>query len=309
MSTARPPEGARTAAHLRGGFPVSHTPHILPPATGARLTPLDPCELGRPIHALDSLFQLTQQDLDHALAAAFPGRVGAPVRLGGVSHGRSNPIEAPLRWATWRSPLGRSAFGIERSALTALLARRYGSADWELGARCVPPQETATEQRLAAQLGQVLTQALVRRVGGGADGEDPALTLEQNMPLARCPISGPTMFLWAQVLAGSAPLGLMVFALDSDTLATALRQLAPARRHSGLRAPDGASLRRALPLRLDVRLAQKTMTLGELLGIQPGDVLPISLETATVRIQDKPVLKALVVENKGRLCLTNLQEA
>ncbi len=292
---------------------MSFTPHILSPAAGARLPALDPCELGRPIHALDSLFQLTQQDLDQGLAAAFPGRVGAPVRLGGMSHGRSNPIETPLRWATWRGALGRSAFGIERSALTALLARRYGSADWELGARCVPPQETATEQRLAAQLGQVLTQALVRRIAGPPDagdgGEEPALTLEQNLPLARCPISGPTMFLWAQVLAGSAPLGLVVFALDSDTLAAALRQLAPARRQSGARPPDGASLRRALPLRLDVRLAQKTMPLGELIGLKPGDVLPITLETATVRIQDKPVLKALVVENKGRLCLTNLQEA
>ncbi|HSX91414.1 MAG TPA: FliM/FliN family flagellar motor C-terminal domain-containing protein [Hydrogenophaga sp.] len=289
---------------------MSHTPHILPPAAGARLTALDPCELGRPIHALDSLFQLTQQDLDQALAAAFPGRVGAPVRLGGVSHGRTNPIETTLRWATYRSGAGRSAFAIERSALTALLARRYGSTDWELGARCVPPLETATEQRLAAQLGQVLSQALMRRIGAGehtADDES-SLQLEQNLPTARCPISGPTMFLWAQVLAGSAPLGLVVFALDSDTLATALRQLAPARRQSAARAADGASLRRALPLRLDVRLAQKTLPLGELLGLKPGDVLAISLDTATVRVQDNPVLKAMVVENKGRLCLTNLQE-
>lgn len=291
---------------------MSHTPHILPPAAGARLTALDPCELGRPIHALDSLFQLTQQDLDHALAAAFPGRVGAPVRLGGVSHGRTNPIETTLRWATYRSGVGRSAFAIERSALTALLARRYGSTDWELGARCVPPLETATEQRLAAQLGQLLSQALMRRIGGPTDddahGEAPAPAPEQSLPLTRCPISGPTMFLWAQVLAGSAPLGLVVFALDSDTLATALRQLAPARRQAATRASDGASLRRALPLRLDVRLAQKTLPLGDLLGLKPGDVLAISLDTATVRVQDNPVLKAMVVENKGRLCLTNLQE-
>ena len=55
-------------------------------------------------------------------------------------------------------------------------------------------------------------------------------------------------------------------------------------------------------------LAQKTLPLGELLGLRPGDVLPIPLESATVRIQDKPVLKALVVEHKGRLCLTQLQE-
>ncbi len=289
---------------------MSHTPHILPPAAGARLTALDPCELGRPIHALDSLFQLTQQDLDQTLAAAFPGRVGAPVRLGGVSHGRTNPIETTLRWATYRSGAGRSAFAIERSALTALLARRYGSTDWELGARCVPPLETATEQRLAAQLGQVLSQALMRRIGAGEHtaADEPPLQLEQNLPTTRCPISGPTMFLWAQVLAGSAPLGLVVFALDSDTLATALRQLAPARRQSAARAADGASLRRALPLRLDVRLAQKTLPLGELLGLKPGDVLAISLDTATVRVQDNPVLKAMVVENKGRLCLTNLQE-
>lgn len=285
-------------------------PHILPPAAGARLSALDPCELGRPIHALDSLFQLTQQDLDHGLAAAFPGRVGAPVRLGGVSHGRSNPIEAPMRWASYRSGLGRSAFAIERSVLTALLARRYGSAEWELGARCVPPQETATEQRLAAQLGQLLTEALVHRIDGDAPTADaePTLRLEQNLSSARCPISGPTMFLWAQVLAGASPLGLVVFALDSDTLAAALRQLAPARRQGTPRPADGAGLRRALPLRLDVRLAQKTLPLGELLGLRPGDVLAIPLESATVRIQDKPVLKALVVEHKGRLCLTNLQE-
>ena len=203
--------------------------HILPPAAGARLSALDPCELGRPIHALDSLFQLTQQDLDHGLATAFPGRVGAPVRLGGVSHGRSTPIETPLRWASYHSHLGRSAFAIERSALTALLARRYGSSDWALGARCVPALETATEQRLAAQLGQVLTEALVHRIGGGSAAEgDPSPRLEQNLSSARCPISGPVMFLWAQVLAGAEPLGLVVFALDSDTLAAALRQLAHA---------------------------------------------------------------------------------
>ncbi len=288
---------------------MGHASHILPPAAGARLSALDPCELGRPIHALDSLFQLTQQDLDHGLATAFPGRVGAPVRLGGVSHGRSAPVETPLRWASYRSHLGRSACAIERSALTALLARRYGSTDWALGARCVPALETATEQRLAAQLGQVLTEALVHRIGGGPAAEgDPAPRLEQNLSSARCPINGPVMFLWAQVLAGAAPLGLVVFALDSDTLAAALRQLAPTRRQGAARPADSAALRRALPLRLDVRLAQKTLPLGELLGLRPGDVLPIPLESATVRIQDKPVLKALVVEHKGRLCLTQLQE-
>ena len=204
---------------------MGHVSHILPPAAGARLSALDPCELGRPIHALDSLFQLTQQDLDHGLATAFPGRVGAPVRLGGVSHGRSTPIETPLRWASYHSHLGRSAFAIERSALTALLARRYGSSDWALGARCVPALETATEQRLAAQLGQVLTEALVHRIGGGSAAEgDPSPRLEQNLSSARCPISGPVMFLWAQVLAGAEPLGLVVFALDSDTLAALLRE-------------------------------------------------------------------------------------
>src|SRR5690606_20048729 len=63
-----------------------------------------------------------------------------------------------------------------------------------------------------------------------------------------------------------------------------------------------------LQLTLRARLLEKEVSLGTLLDLRPGDVLPISLGDADVLIDDSRLFTASVAEHHGKLCLTSLAD-
>src|SRR5690606_3546954 len=63
-----------------------------------------------------------------------------------------------------------------------------------------------------------------------------------------------------------------------------------------------------LQLTLRARLLEKEVSLGTLLDLQPGAVLPISLGDADVLIGDSRLFTATVAEHHGKLCLTSLTD-
>lgn len=289
------------------------TTKIIAPARGALMTVIDPCELGRPVHVLDRFCEILHADLAAAVESLFATRTGPGFQLGRIEHSRQVQPHRPLRWFLFHTAVGRLGFAIDRQATLALLARRLGMANWsQLEQETLQRAETATEQRLAAQVGKQLVQSLCARLLSGLQeraAQAPAPVLDTERHGFGSPADAQVLFLGCDLLdAQGRAMGRLNWVLEDGALDALLRTLAPPRRKPAKKPTDPSTLRRQLPMRLDVRLIEKPLSLGEVMALRPGSVLPVDLGLATVRIQDSPVFKASVVEHGGKLCLTSLQE-
>jgi len=56
------------------------------------------------------------------------------------------------------------------------------------------------------------------------------------------------------------------------------------------------------------RLVERPLTLGELMDLHEGDVIPVSLGLADVLVDGAPLMRAAVAEHKGKLCLTSFED-
>ena len=59
-----------------------------------------------------------------------------------------------------------------------------------------------------------------------------------------------------------------------------------------------------LPIQLVAQLAEKSITAADVQALQPGTVLPITLERTVVLLNNAPMLSASVAEHQGKLHLT-----
>jgi len=289
------------------------TTKIIAPARGALMTVIDTFELGRPVHVLDRFCEILHADLTVAVESLFATRTGPGFQLGRIEHSRRVQPHRPLRWFLFNAEAGRLGFAIDRQATLALLARRLGMNNWsQLEQETLQRSETATEQRLAAQVGKQLVHCLCARLLGGLQERATPATapvLDTERHGFGSPADAQALFLGCDLLdAQGRPMGRLNWMLEDSALDALLRALAPPRRKPAKKPVDPATLRRQLPMLLDVRLLEKPLSLGEVMALRPGSVLPVDLALATVRIQDSPVFKASVVEHGGKLCLTSLQE-
>jgi len=71
---------------------------------------------------------------------------------------------------------------------------------------------------------------------------------------------------------------------------------------------QGAPLPTRLTLTRVARLLQKDIPLGQLADLHVGDVIPISLGTTDVLIDDSRLFTATVAEHQGKLCLTSFAD-
>lgn len=289
------------------------TTKIIAPARGALMTVIDTCELGRPVHVLDRFCDILHADLAIAVESLFATRTGPGFQLGRIEHSRRVHPHKPLRWFLFNTATGRLGFSIDRQAALALLARRLGMGNWsQLEHESLQRSETATEQRLAAQVGKRLVQCLSARLLSGLQEratDAGAAVLDTERHGFGSPTDAQALFLGCDLLdAQGSPMGRLNWMLEDSALDALLRALAPPRRKPAKKPADPTTLRRQLPMLLDVRLLEKPLSLGDILALRPGSVLPVDLGLATVRIQDSPVFKASVVEHGGKLCLTSLQE-
>jgi flagellar motor switch protein FliM len=102
--------------------------------------------------------------------------------------------------------------------------------------------------------------------------------------------------------------GRIQLTLDDAGTACLLRHLASTQRRRAPARAHPTPLKSRLHFRLVARLLQKDLTLGELLDIGVGDLIPVSLRAADVLIDDSRLMTATVAEHKGKLCLTNFED-
>lgn len=294
-------------------------PHTrIRPATPAResreVHAVDACTLGRPVHLLT---RYTDQ-LGDALGEMFKQlsrRYRAGYQVSALSISPSMPPAATGRWMVGDTAQGRVAGLIERSLVLSLMAHRYGAADAAApdgapAASCDALPETSTEERLLRSLCLQALERALRLVepSSAALPELPRLHASQQPQLA-----AGAWFIQATISEASQGLSSRVLlALSPQHIARLLLRLSqelPARAEAGTPHPDPAKLVRHLQLKIEARLLEQQIPLGQLIDLRPGDLIPIRLKSTDVLIDGSRLFTASVAEHQGKLCLTSFADA
>ncbi|WP_429211966.1 FliM/FliN family flagellar motor C-terminal domain-containing protein [Metapseudomonas resinovorans] len=209
-------------------------------------------------------------------------------------------LEHPPRPAEciYRSPLGKVGFTIDRALLAEALECYYG------GTSQPSHEETpisTSEQRMRERLGQDISRIFGRTLlAGSGFGElerfDNAYeeTLWEYVAELRYT---------SHLTSTASSLFIYLDAELTDQL-TGLIKGPPAPRM----ADDPLDNIKHLPVRLDCVLAQARMSLGQVLGLQVGDILTLRLkERVDVRVNQQPLFRGAIYEDDGTLFLTSIE--
>lgn len=263
--------------------------------------PLDPRTLGRPVHLLPRF----AEQLGEALGELFLGhnrRYRAQYEIGAISIKPVGPEAITGRWMVGEAEHGRVACLAERTLVLNLMAHRYGNAGAN-ASNNEPPAETATEERMLSWLSLQSLQCALRLIGEPA--VEPALQLQ---PSLQPQLSAGSWFIQITVRElGQGLQSQLLLALDPLYVGKLLKRLGQA-----LPQPpraDTQQLAKQLKLKLEARLLEQTLPLGELLDLRPGDLIPVRLKTTDVLVDGALLFTASVAEHQGKLCLTSFVDA
>lgn len=276
---------------------------------------IDPRTMGRPVHLLGGFANQLRDDATDFLRARINRRYKAGFQIDAVSFTPA-PADAQ-RWLTYCAEDGRIHFAIDRPLLLCLLRYRYGSVMPEAPAEdatstvaTMDEPETATEERLGIMLGQQITELAIRRIESlqQAQPETPAaVTFVEAASHAAC--DGDWLLHLELSETRHDIRGNLLMKVSTVWMTRLLQALTPNRersRHKQLTATKPFPARLQLTLR--ARLLEKEVSLGTLLDLRAGDVLPISLGDADVLIGDSRLFSASIAEHRGKLCLTALND-
>lgn len=274
---------------------------------------LDPRTLGRPVHLLQLFAAQLRDDLASLFRVRLNRRYRADFQVDGVDIDTTGQSARPGRWLSHAFAGGRIGCALDRSLVLSALAYRYGLHGSGQEAYTVSTEvpETATEERLTAMLSQQLAETLAARIaaaGHADDGEAPPPPASTQVgptspPRSACLITARVR----ESIHGIT--GNLHLAIDDAWLTQLLDQLSPAQRKRGKSSTYTPPLATCLHFKLEARLLQKELTLGELLDIRCGDVIPVSLRAADILVGDTRLFTATVAEHKGKLCLTTFEDA
>ena len=274
---------------------------------------LDVSTLGRPVHRLDAFADRLTKDLAEALRSGINRRYRAGFDLRALSFDQAAQAGKPIRWTAYAGAVGRILFAAERPLVLTLLGYRFGLFGRD-GASApavdeIAGRETATEERVAAGLGEELIAVVAARIVAG----DPERALDVVAPPAFvvAPAAPPAPGAWTLTCTVADPLlgedCHMWFVLDDACMDRLLRGLAPpADRKDAARADTPFANR--LQMTLTGRLLSKEIQLGELFDLRVGDVIPVFVGEADVLVDDSRLFTAAVAEQRGKLCLTSFND-
>jgi len=281
-------------------------------------TVIDPRTMGRPVHLLGGFANQLRDDFADFLRARINRRYKANFQIDAISF-----VAAPAdsqRWLSYGASDGRIHFSIDRPLLLCLLRYRYGSAMPEISAAVdnntsshtpiVDEPETATEERLGVMLGQQLAEILVRRIES-AQRERATAPAEVTFAESGLQSTGEGEWLLQLKLSETrySVSGNLLLKISAAWMNLLLLALAPSRDRSRQKQMTATKPFPArLQLTLRARMLEKEVSLGTLLDLRLGDVLPISVGDADVLIGDSRLFTASVAEHHGKLCLTSLAD-
>lgn len=262
---------------------------------------LDPSTLGRPVHLLPRFAEQLGEALGE-LFRAHNRRYRADFQLGPISIKPLSTAAAAVtgHWMVADGLHGRVAAQADRALVLALMAHRYGDSP----TREQLPAETATEERLLKRWSQQLlarTLALIDAPESLALQASPQPQLSASAWFIQVPVRENGLALQTQLLLALDPAYI-------DKLLQRLAEQMPARQDKAPK-PEPEQLAKRLTLKLEARLLEQTLPLGELLGLRPGDLIPVRLKSTDVLVDGARLFTASVAEHQGKLCLTSFADA
>lgn len=275
---------------------------------------LDPATLGRPIHLLRNFSALFRDELVEVLRTTYNRRYRSHFDVADVSISQIDGELPQTRWRTYGCPSGRIGFSIDRQLALAILGYRYGATEKMPSEGEALPPETASEERLAGNLGQKFADLLVKCIEmrldeATADASAKPALVELALLANGTPAYGKWIAKVTIVEAAINVRGTLYLTLDESWMARLLHNLAPLRDKRGdslVKTPVAAN---QIPLTVVARLLEKEMQLADVLNIRVGEVIPISMRDADVLIDGSRLFTATVAEQDGKLCLTCFEDA
>lgn len=274
---------------------------------------LDASALGRPVHRLDAFADRLARDLAEAFRGGVNRRYRAAFDLRSVSIDRTGHAGDLIRWTAYSGETGRILFAAERPLVLTLLGYRFGLIGRSGAA--APAQAdgngraTATEERVAAALGEELAAVVAARIEAG--DLDRPLDAVATPAFSIAPAPPPAAGAWTLSCTVADPLlgedCRMWFVLDDACMDRLLRGLAPPREKKDAAGADTPFAHR-LQMTLTGRLLSRDIQLGELFDLRVGDVIPVFVGEADVLVDDSRLFTAAVAEHRGKLCLTSFND-
>ncbi len=292
------------AAKIASDIPLDAT---TPQPGGTSYQVLNPRTLGRPVHLIDKFAAQIREDLAERFCAALNRRYRANFVVGPVSLTHFGPEhDPPLHRLNYRTAAGLMGFALDREVLLCILRYRFGTHGESAPS---PEPASASEERLATQLGSQLVSIVADRVETqprASDTNEPT-----GAPAAETSSGVPTDDSWilrADITERTrGTQGALWFLLDAACIERLLSGLSSSRtRAASPKAPvSDLPLPGGLQFTLTARLLDTEIPLGLLLDSSIGDVIPVSLRGADVLIGGSRLFTASVAENRGKLCLTS----
>lgn len=271
---------------------------------------LDPCTLGRPVHLLEAFAKRCGSDLAEALRLGLNKRYGTRFEVTHTALRRQAQALPERRWAVAGLPEGRLALSLDRRLVLRVLDCRYGepTVSGQVAGESRPM--TSTEERLAQKLALSWLALLAQRL---RDGLTPARTEQapSTLPQPRWlgegaePVGAWTLELGLDEPGPGGTHSLLLLTLDDAWMRQLLERLRTRRPQPQDDGDAGhGTLSSRLQLQLQARLLSRRLSLGEVLDLRPGSVIPVSLQGTDVLVKGVRLFTATVAEHKGKLCLT-----
>ena len=283
-------------------------------------TVIDPRTMGRPVHLLGGFANQLRDDFADFFRTKINRRYKAQFQIDAISL-----VTAPAdsqRWLSYgcngnAATDGRIHFAIERALLLSLLRYRYGSAmpetnaareaDAAVPAASFDEPETATEERLGIMLGQQFAELLVRRIESAERVPQTPATVTFVEAALQAASEGEWLLCVTLGESRCNVSGHLLLRISAVWMNRLLQALTPNRERSRQKQMTATKPFPArLQLTVQARLLEKEVSLGTLLDLRQGDVLPISVGDADVLIGDSRLFSASIAEHHGKLCLTSL---
>ncbi|WP_312742649.1 FliM/FliN family flagellar motor switch protein [Cedecea neteri] len=266
------------------------------------LVKLEVNKLGRPWHKLPKIMNDCFDILDARLSIYFLKKFRVNVMLKNMTFAIDKHYKNTQIFSTDYGNLG---FDIDRILLLNILHDYYGlSKD---SAQVVPDLSqpiSKTEERLKNKLGQELTALLINKETFGEE-----LEIKNDYSTVISQWSWCITFCLEGYEQGGFTLLLDHLHVDRMLATLRLPDSGDGERESALSAGQIERLFYDLPLKLNGRLASLNLTVAQIADIEPGDIIPISLnQPVPVFIGKEQIFTAEIAEDRGKLLLSEFND-
>lgn len=270
-------------------------PKVLHDVPADALTVLKPQKLGRHYHKIPIQVQEAASKNPRLISDYFLINYRINIELDTV---KVHDHYAQPADCIYQTELGRIGFSIDRRLLTEALESYYGGSG--IGGGNMPPI-SASEQRMRTRLGMNIANMFARTMLAGAsfaELDEYGNDYEQ--------VSWEFVAEFAFHCHSSNSKASILLYLDAALVDAFLSRLSRPGRARGSACPEESI--KQLPVRLDCVIADTLMPLGQVLGLEPGDILVLRpLERYEVRINQQTLFRGTIFEEGGALYLTSLE--